>query len=387
MSNDAPITLPRRKPNVLWWIGFEDGLIGMSLEGIQQSRDVARVLSTRAMWHLGEGRHADAWRDLLAVHRWARLVGQGQMIIEQLVAIAIDGIAAEGTNALLADARLPAQLARQIQQDLAALHPPARMADSFDGVERLYFLDTVVRGHREGAGSFLGSISMDDPDPSTHPLNYVSINWNVVLVKGNAIYDRQAAACRLADHAARRKALAQIENELQQMERQFGAPSNWIGGAMSRDKRSDLLAAAVINLLASATNACANAEDRANATLDHLRLAAALAVYRTQHGQYPESLEALVPDVLPQLPVDFFNGKPFLYQRDGTGFLLYTAGANGIDDDGSNELMSIFSGHSLWDFDESERTKLEGRIPDGADDISIRVPRPPFELPKPPAEE
>src|SRR3972149_5613301 len=112
MSNDAPITLPRRKPNVLWWIGFEDGLIGMSLEGIQQSRDVARVLSTRAMWHLGEGRHADAWRDLLAVHRWARLVGQGQMLIEQLVAIAIDGIAAEGTNSPLADAPLPDTPAR-----------------------------------------------------------------------------------------------------------------------------------------------------------------------------------------------------------------------------------------------------------------------------------
>ena len=53
------------------------------------------------MWHLGEGRADEAWQDLLAVHRIGRLTAQGQTLVEQLVGIAIDGIARERTLALL----------------------------------------------------------------------------------------------------------------------------------------------------------------------------------------------------------------------------------------------------------------------------------------------
>ena len=79
----------------------DDDLLAETLpmEGIMKSRAAARILAIRAMLHIGEGRHAEAWQDVFAIHRWARLIGQGPTLVEQLVAIALDGIACDATAA------------------------------------------------------------------------------------------------------------------------------------------------------------------------------------------------------------------------------------------------------------------------------------------------
>jgi hypothetical protein len=78
-----------------------ESLVAMLLPGVQGVREAGRSLPVRAMWHLGEGRLNEAWKDLLAVHRIGRLTAQGQTLVEQLVGIAIDGLAREGTLTLL----------------------------------------------------------------------------------------------------------------------------------------------------------------------------------------------------------------------------------------------------------------------------------------------
>jgi hypothetical protein len=83
------------------------------------------------------------------------------------------------------------------------------------------------------------------------------------------------------------------------------------------------------------------------------------------------------------LPRDIYNDKPFIYRRTEDGYLLYSAGANGQDDGGSNKLWSILEGRSLVDLPENEQKIQSRKIPAGADDISIRMPRPAFEWPKP----
>jgi hypothetical protein len=63
------------------------------------------------------------------------------------------------------------------------------------------------------------------------------------------------------------------------------------------------------------------------------QLAAALRLYRDERGFYPDSLEA-IRGVLPTLPVDPFTGKPFLYRREGSGFVVYSVGTDGADGGG-----------------------------------------------------
>jgi hypothetical protein len=111
-------------------------------------------------------------------------------------------------------------------------------------------------------------------------------------------------------------------------------------------------------------------------------LAGALSVYRLEHGTYPEKLDDLVPGNLPRLPVDFYSEKPFLYHQLKSGYLLYSVGENGRDDGGSNEWMRIRKGRWLDDLSDIEQQIEKAKIPSGADDISIRVPRPAFEWPK-----
>ncbi len=84
--------------------------------------------------------------------------------------------------------------------------------------------------------------------------------------------------------------------------------------------------------------------------------------------------------MLPQLPVDLYHAKPFIYHRDGDGYLLYTTGENGINNGGSNKDLAVLIGRASDDLDEAS-VEVSEQIPAGADDIAIRVPRLPFKLP------
>jgi hypothetical protein len=62
--------------------------------------------------------------------------------------------------------------------------------------------------------------------------------------------------------------------------------------------------------------------------------AVALSLWRERHGEYPVSLAELVPQYLPQLPVDHSSGEPLRYKiKDGRP-VLYGVGRDGTDDGG-----------------------------------------------------
>ena len=56
--------------------------------------------------------------------------------------------------------------------------------------------------------------------------------------------------------------------------------------------------------------------------------------YRLKYGNWPETLARLVPDFLPELPVDPFDEQPLRYLRDDNGVVVYSVGENGTDDQG-----------------------------------------------------
>jgi hypothetical protein len=68
---------------------------------------------------------------------------------------------------------------------------------------------------------------------------------------------------------------------------------------------------------------------------DHARIAVALALHRSRHGQYPASLEALSFTEEAHLPLDPFTGSGYLYRPlDEADYLLYSPGPDGHDDGG-----------------------------------------------------
>lgn len=70
------------------------------------------------------------------------------------------------------------------------------------------------------------------------------------------------------------------------------------------------------------------------------RTACALERFRLAHGNYPETLDALAPQFIAQLPHDLINGQPLHYRRTDDGkFVLYSVGWDAKDDGGKVFLM------------------------------------------------
>jgi hypothetical protein len=78
------------------------------------------------------------------------------------------------------------------------------------------------------------------------------------------------------------------------------------------------------------------------------RVAIALERYRLAHGEFPETLGALEPQFIAQLPHDVIGGGPLKYRRDANGaFTLYSIGWNERDDGG----VIVFKKGSTADLD------------------------------------
>ena len=78
--------------------------------------------------------------------------------------------------------------------------------------------------------------------------------------------------------------------------------------------------------------------------------AIALKRYSGSHGNLPASLEALVPEFLLSVPVDYMDGRPVKYRRNPDGsFTLYSVGEDGKDDGGDATLLDEKKGsRALW---------------------------------------
>ena len=80
---------------------------------------------------------------------------------------------------------------------------------------------------------------------------------------------------------------------------------------------------------------------------------AALACYRYHlaTGVWPERLEQLVPKYLASVPGDPIGGGQLVYRPDSQkGFVLYSKGANGIDDDGDPTPVDDYHKNNLMDY-------------------------------------
>ena len=60
----------------------------------------------------------------------------------------------------------------------------------------------------------------------------------------------------------------------------------------------------------------------------------ALEIYRQSTGDYPTRFDDLVPELLPTLPIDPFDGQPLRYESAGPGYRFYSIGPDLIDSRG-----------------------------------------------------
>ena len=310
-------------------------MFGVLLPGMGRVRSAARAIAARAMYTLGRG-NADAARaDLLAMHRLARLVARGPTLVEQLVGIAIDSLACEAVQGLAGSGKLSAAQAKAVLRDLASLRPVDDVKRSIDHCERFFVLDAVMVCARDVLRKY--------PKLQKH-----QFDWDRILKRFNAYYDRLAAAFDKETFAARREAFAAWDRDLQKLAERRPPVMEAADAVyriaklvlftprikVLRRKLTDRVGDVLLSLLLPSLGAASVIQDRCTMQLELARLSLALAAYRKEKGAYPAKLAELCPGLMKTIPKDIFTVKPLIYRRRGKGYVLYSVGENRRDDGG-----------------------------------------------------
>lgn len=357
---------------------------------------IRRILTIRAYRHLGAGRHAAAWRDIRALHRFGRSFRQsGGFSMILVLGNWVCQTADRATRHLLAMPDVPAEVVTEIGRDLDAVGPPTGndlTGDRLCDVAMAVCVARRVPGGRWGRAAVARSMgwagyihtvriisasssagfrwpSWEDVCPNLSCPGLPSLDWNVVLAEANAAHDAFEAAQRLPTAAARR---AEHERLGRGRDRRRAPPTTiWAAArrgllrAASRGVRSVAVGDHLPGLIESEFSIHV---ERPAALFVVTRTAAALAAWRADHGpddSYPERLDDLVPRYLPAVPIDPFSDAPLVYERRAGGYLLASVGPNGIYDGGTREDGSIIGGE--WQSRGSRTVH---------DDDVVRVPYP-----------
>jgi hypothetical protein len=339
------------------------GLIGALLPAVQKCRALAQALTARAMLRTAEGRYDEAWQDLLACHRLGRLLARGSTLIEELVGIAIDQIASNAELAFLGRAKLTAAQVRKCLRDLQALPPMPSVADKLDLGERFLYLDCLQMVRRRGIGA-IQEFSVGKPPEKLDPKAEQALgmlDWEAAFRNGNRWYDRLVEALRTEDRGERQRRLDRIDVELKALRIATSRPAQLARLVLTEGKpettAGTMIGQMMVTQLMPATRTVQQASERIEQVRRNQYVAFALAAYRLDNGRYPATLAALEPRYLATVPGDLFSGGPLIYRPTEDGYLFYSVGVNGKDDDGR------------W-FDDD---------PPG-DDIRVRMPLPKLKI-------
>lgn len=316
-------------------------LMHVLLPILQPTRDLANALICRAMLKLGEGRHDEAWADLLSVHRLSRLTSHSGSFIGNLVGYAIEIKVLQADLVYLEVAKPNANKIRTLLNDLDELPPHAEIAATLNQIERLMFLETLQNVYRHGVDVLDADANNKNEMKRTTRATRTWLNaqdWDVIFTMGNEWFDRYEAAYRIPNRSERATEIADIKTELYFL---ADASRNITGDKLvasvtgsAASGQSERLAYFVLRMMTPALDKINDSNDRREQKFQNLQVAMALAAYQADHGQYPETLTALQPKYLPTVPLDLFSGEPLIYEPDNKGYLLYSVGENGIDDGG-----------------------------------------------------
>jgi hypothetical protein len=349
-ANEAPlegIRLALNRPvlnNLIDYNLWPD--LSTSLFHLGPAKNLTYWYGSRIQLALHEGRSQDALPDLLAEARLPRLLAEDKLVISELVRIAVAAIGR-------VDVWESLQAQAWKDEDLAALHGAWASDDFIKGMDaalqgELVFGETEYAKMRESnaaaaedlfsMANFLGSegeVSGTEKTLRNLPggeeiVKYLQRNlycpiWRFAWLDQNdrRYLEFMTRIFELSQEAAKEKSYAGIKLKIDTLLK-HSVPENIYDRLRFPNTSSEFT-------LARALLRPVRAETERSQTL----CAIALKRYELRHGKAPASLDALVPEFLASVPIDYMDGKPMKYRLnpDGT-FTLYSVGEDGIDNGG-----------------------------------------------------
>ncbi|MEM6334512.1 MAG: hypothetical protein AAF823_14355 [Planctomycetota bacterium] len=323
---------------------WQESMVGVLLPSLSHHRQMARLLSADTHAAVVEGDGARFVANVEASLGLARLVAQGYILIEDLVAVSMSAIVLqdvawmmERRPELLSDAEL-----RRLAHLLAA--SDAGIDVDFSG-ERMLGLDTFQRMYDPDTGRitpdgirFIASISVGESVPAnpTHRM----------MQGAMAPLAMPIAAMGSATHGELIAEYERLYDMIEATPRRLYPPDS--GSSLDAELERNAqdfwwrVRYMPLMILMPALDAAARSETQTRAWRDAVALAIAAEAYRRRHGAWPAEAAALVPDYLPALPMDLTDLGPTDEPRSGMklgvvdgGLRVYGLGWDGTDDGGA----------------------------------------------------
>ncbi|MCX7722209.1 MAG: hypothetical protein N2379_04005 [Verrucomicrobiae bacterium] len=310
---------------------------GLDITMLAAPKRAVQWFSAAAMSALHDGRMNEAAENLVALIRLPSALAEGRLVISELVRFAVAAIAGATTwEALQADGWSDEALAR-LQEAWQADDFVASMARSLDG-ERAYgqlMFDEFRRSNRAVTESllFMRALALSDESEdsgagwlwgtSRKPaLSVYSFIWRFAWLDQaeRRHLEQMQRLIEAARMAATNRSPVPIQTAISQLNVEL-TNKNFYDKLRYPDPDP------ILTIAQSLKHALRAETDRALTVC-----AIALKRYQLSHGKLPESLEALVPEFLSAVPIDYMDGKPLKYRLnpDGT-FVLYSVGEDGTD--------------------------------------------------------
>jgi hypothetical protein len=322
-------------------------------------RNLAQTLAQRTQCHLLLGEPDQALREIILMHDLCRILerpptGKPETLVEAMINVAITGLY---VGTIQEGFRLHAWQEPQmaaLQAQLKAINlPPLVLAALKTGqASSIHTFETTPAQKLADLFQMVTVVSHDHKTKSgdtfwrrlQNPM-YLFLE----LVPRGWLYQNMVNVALLEQ-----KPLTGFDPAHDTVEpRKYEAASREVETFLGHRSPFKLLAQIAIPNYTKAEQTTAHNQTLAN----EAQIVCALERFRFAHGDYPESLAALVPQFIEKLPHDIIGGEPLHYRRTEDGkFLLYSIGWNETDDGGvdseqvKNKKGPFTDGDWVWQY-------------------------------------
>jgi hypothetical protein len=286
--------------------------VAMPLPELQPLLTGARLLAVDSICQAADGRYRQAIDDIHALFRMAEHVGGDPLLVSMLVAIAMEHLAVDSLQHVLASNRVPDnELADLKTFENASYHVLLGRGLHFEEALRLATFDDVGSG-RIALNQFGAIVSGRNISDWLADWFFARF-YPAFLLRGDLAAQRQFAA--ELDLAARQP-YWQAKDRMKEFDVQL------------RNKPGGILTAFLMPSLGPVLVAARAGDARRDAA----RLGLAIYSYRARNGRLPAKLDDLVPEFIAAVPSDPFDGNPMKLRRADRGLTVYSIGPAASDE-------------------------------------------------------
>jgi len=322
----SQLELGTKKP--YYWLqrSSKDGIVmEISLPELNEFRKLSRAITWHAKLNAAQGNNDKVMKDIVTCYRFGLHQIGPKTLVEQMVGIAIRGIAVKTTFIILDKTKMDRASLNTLQRQIEQLSTDESYIPDMRA-EKLMMLDIIQRMFTDdGKGD--GRIHMESAEAML------------------TMWSQQAQSLEKLQRRQTTEAVEKLYEYLDFVGQK--TPWQWKAEQINPEKKIKKIKEKnpFVKIFCPAFVKVAQIFARCGAETDALTTTLALLRYKSDKSQLPEKLDELIlAGYLEALPTDPFNGGPFVYKRLGDDFMLYSFGID-CDDDGGTHNRS-------WDKDD-----------------------------------